>query len=430
MKSKNTTLDFFKTSFGNILEWYDFSLYGIFATSIAHSFFSNADPFVDLLLVFLTFSASFVARPIGAVLFGHIGDKFGKHYSVNITVWLMAIPTILIAFLPTYHQIGVIAPLLLVSLRILQGISVGGQISGLIAIAVDKGEKGKHSFLVSSILSIVMIGCLLASAVSLISQSTVGQFSAELAWRLPFVLSGVLFIIYLKLKPSSKKQPATKNVKLKTIFKKQPLEVIYMTLLSSLLGGVYYSIYSYLVTYLEIYTKAPKHQALFAINAISFFSLICFLLAGKFADMTSDRINASKKITVVFCLGAVLLTASNSFAWVVSCFFIMATAYCGLASYLTGMHAEIFAPRYRMTACSISYSGGALLGGFSPFLSEVLAAKTTNGLFMYFLCLGLGLYLVIRKINATDGYKKYVAVSEEVEILVPAKAGILAVAQK
>ncbi len=416
MKTKNSTVDFLKTSFGNILEWYDFSLYGIFATSIAHSFFPSSDPFVGLLMVFLAFSASFIARPLGSIIFGYIGDKFGKHYSVNITVWFMAIPTVVVALLPTYQQIGVVAPIILVSLRVLQGVSVGGQLSGLIAIAVDDGEKGKRSFLVSMILSIVVLGCLLASLVSLISQYSIGYFSKELAWRIPFVLSGVLFMVYLKIKPDFKKHAATKDFHLKAIFRQQSSEVIYMTTLAALMACVYYAVFSYFVTYLEIYVKVPKYQALIAINTMLVFSLIGYTFWGRLADKSSDRIGVSKKIVSVFCLGVLSLTLSNSFIWVASCFFLMSIAYCGLAGYLTGMYAEIFIPKYRMTACSICYSGGAIFGGFSPFLSEVLAAKTSGGFFMYLLCLGFGIYLVLDKILTTTGYKKYIAMADEVEL--------------
>ncbi|MBU0744815.1 MAG: MFS transporter [Gammaproteobacteria bacterium] len=411
MKIKYSTLDFLKTSFGNILEWYDFSLYGIFATSIAHSFFPSSDPFVGLLMVFLAFSASFIARPLGSIIFGYIGDKFGKHYSVNITVWFMAIPTVVVAFLPTYQQIGIIAPITLVSLRILQGISVGGQLSGLITIAVDDGEKGKRSFLVSMVLSIVVLGCLLASIIGLISQATIGHFSKELAWRIPFALSGVLFILYLKLKPDFKKHTATKDFHLKAIFKNQASEVIYMTTLAALMACVYYAIFSYFVTYLEIYVKAPKHQALIAINTMLVSTLIGYMFWGRFADKVANRISMAKKIVSIFCLGVVLLSVSNNYMWVVSCFFLMAMAYCGLASHLTGMYAEIFDPKYRMTACSLCYSGGAIFGGFSPFLSEVLAAKTLGGFFMYLLCLGFGIYLILDKIVTTYGYKKYISPS-------------------
>lgn len=413
MKIKTPTLDFLKTSFGNILEWYDFSLYGIFATSIARSFFPGSDPFMGLLMVFLTFSASFIARPIGSIIFGYIGDTFGKHYSVNITVWFMAIPTVVVGFLPTYQQIGIVAPLILVGLRILQGVSVGGQLPGLITIAVDDGGKEKRSFLVSMVLSIVVLGCLLASVVSLASQSTIGHFSKEFAWRIPFILSGALFILYLKLKPDFKKHDASKDFKLKAIFKKQPYEVMYMTTLAALMACVYYAVFSYFVTYLEVYVNVPKHQALIVINLMLISSLICYLLTGKLADKSSNRISVAKKIVSVFCTGAILLSLFDNFAWVVSCFFLMGMSYCVLAGYLTGMYAEIFAPKYRMTACSLCYSVGAIFGGFSPFLSEILVAKSFGGFFMYLLCLGFGIYLMLDKIVATYGYKKYIAAADD-----------------
>ena len=106
MQIPQLTKDFIKTSLGNMLEWYDFSLYAFFALRMSQSFFPNFSPFISLLLAFLTFGVSFIGRPIGSLIFGYIGDRIGKHYSVNLAIWCMAVPTIIIGLLPTYSQIG------------------------------------------------------------------------------------------------------------------------------------------------------------------------------------------------------------------------------------------------------------------------------------------------------------------------------------
>ena len=111
----------FKNSFGNIIEWYDFSLYGYFATVIASQFFTNESQFVALIATFGAFAAGFIARPIGAVFFGRLGDRLGRHYAMNLAIILMAVPTVVMAFLPDYSLIGIWAPILLVVVRLLQG---------------------------------------------------------------------------------------------------------------------------------------------------------------------------------------------------------------------------------------------------------------------------------------------------------------------
>jgi MFS transporter, MHS family, proline/betaine transporter len=407
-KFSGTTLDFLKTSFGNIIEWYDFSLYGIFAVSIASAFFPSSNKFISMMMVFLTFSVSFIARPMGSIIFGYIGDKFGTHYSVNISVWCMAVPTVVVGLLPTYQQIGIIAPIVLIFLRFLQGISVGGQISGLITIAVES-TKTKRSFLVSLILSIAILGGLLASIIGLLSQSILGGYSKELAWRVPFILSGLLFIIYLKIKPDHEKHVAPGKFSISAIFKEQPSEVFYMVMLAATMACMYYVLFSYFVPYLQVYTISAKHAPLIAMNILLGISLFGYPIAGKLADTSSNRIKLSKNFVLVFCFGAILLSLNQSFWWAIGCLFIMIMAYCFLASYVTGMFAEIFDEKYRMTACSICYSGGAVFGGFSPLISEVLASKSFGGFFMYLLCLGFATYLILDKITLTDGYKKFIA---------------------
>ena len=406
-KLRGTTIDFLKTSFGNIIEWYDFSLYGIFAVSIASAFFPSSNKFLSMLMVFFAFSISFIARPMGSVIFGYIGDKFGTHYSVNISVWCMAVPTVVIGLLPTYQQIGIIAPLILVFLRFLQGISVGGQLSGLITIAVES-SKTQRSFLVSTILAIAIFGGLLASTVGLISQSALGGYSKELAWRVPFILSGLLFMIYLKIKPDHEKHVASGQFSISAIFKKQPSEIFYMTMLSATMASMYYVLFSYFVPYLQVYTNSFKHAPLIAMNVFLGISLFGYPIAGKLADASSNRIKVSKNFVLMFCFGAILLSLNKNFVWVIGCLFIMIMAYCFLASYVTSMFAEIFDEKYRMTACSICYSGGTVFGGFSPLISEVLASKSFGGFFMYLLCLGFATYLILDKITLTDGYQKHI----------------------
>ena len=156
----------FKNSFGNIIEWYDFSLYGYFATIIAVQFFPDKDAFVALIATFGAFAAGFIARPIGSIFFGRLGDKLGRHYAMNLAIIMMAIPTIIMAFLPGYNVIGVWAPILLVAVRVLQGLSAGGQFGNLLTITSEDDNQTHRGFNLAVAYSTSVVGFLLASAMS------------------------------------------------------------------------------------------------------------------------------------------------------------------------------------------------------------------------------------------------------------------------
>jgi len=128
---------------GNVLEWYDFTVYGFFATVIGAQFFPHQDKIVQLISAFGVFAAGYLMRPIGGVIFGHIGDRQGRKKALTISVILMAIPTTLVGLLPTYENIGWVAALLLVILRLLQGLSVGGEFTGSISFLVERAPQGR-----------------------------------------------------------------------------------------------------------------------------------------------------------------------------------------------------------------------------------------------------------------------------------------------
>ncbi|MBP9743088.1 MAG: MFS transporter, partial [Burkholderiales bacterium] len=193
--------EFLRISFGNILEWYDFTIYGLLAIQLAQVFFPNNSKFTGLIMVFTTFAMGFLARPFGSLLFGRIGDKYGNHYAVTLSIWLMAISSGIICLLPSYQTIGIFAPLFLVLLRVCQGLSAGGQFSGLITIAINTTTKNT-SFLVSLVHAIAIIGSLLASLIVYLDLNLFKNLLpslAYIAWRIPFGISFILFIVYLWL---------------------------------------------------------------------------------------------------------------------------------------------------------------------------------------------------------------------------------------
>ena len=151
---------------GNVMEWYDFGLYGYFATVIGGQFFPSSDPVASLLAAFAVFASGFLVRPLGGVIFGHYGDRLGRRTVLAASVMLMAIPTFAIGLLPTYAQVGLLAPLLLVIARLLQGLSSGGEYSGAISYLLEHAPPSRRGLVGSTAPAAAFVGLLLASGAS------------------------------------------------------------------------------------------------------------------------------------------------------------------------------------------------------------------------------------------------------------------------
>src|SRR4029077_11426119 len=187
---------------GTTIEWYDFFLYGVMAALVFPAlFFPNVDPFSGQILSFLTFTAGFVARPLGGVLFGYLGDRIGRKSTLVATLLLMGLSTVAIGLLPTADTIGVAAPLLLTSLRFLQGIGVGGECGGALFLAWECGPRGKRVFYASWPQAGVPLGLLASAGVVAVFESRLSppDFLAW-GWRVPFLLSSVLIVVGLLIR--------------------------------------------------------------------------------------------------------------------------------------------------------------------------------------------------------------------------------------
>src|SRR5262245_5184498 len=187
---------------GTTIEWYDFFLYGVMAALVfPQRFFPTVDPFYGQILSFLTFSAGFVARPLGGVIFGHLGDRIGRKSTLVATLLLMGISTIAIGLLPTAGTIGVAAPLLLTSLRFLQGIGVGGEWGGAVLLALEHGHRGRRGFYASCPQAGVPLGLLTSTgAFALCRGAMPAEDFLSWGWRLPFFFSALLIVLGLVIR--------------------------------------------------------------------------------------------------------------------------------------------------------------------------------------------------------------------------------------
>lgn len=192
------------SSLGNILEWYDFALFGFFAPILAQLFFPSDDHLASLLSTFGVFAAGFLMRPLGGALFGHFGDKVGRKNALAASVILMAIPTTLLGLLPTHSQVGLLAPILLTVLRLIQGLSVGGELTGSISFIVEHSPPSQRGFFGSWASNSIGMGLLLGSATGALMTSLLSPDDlASWGWRIPFlfgiVVGGVGLYLRMKL---------------------------------------------------------------------------------------------------------------------------------------------------------------------------------------------------------------------------------------
>ncbi len=188
------------SSIGNILEWYDFGLFSIFSSLFSQLFFPTEDPHIALIATFSIFAVGFFCRPLGALVFGYLGDKFGRASTLRLSILMISLPTLLIGVLPTYHQIGILAPILLTLIRIWQGISIGGEYSGNIIYLAETAPTNYRATFTSFAATGANLGILLAAVVGTLTSSlfTTTQL-ASWGWRVPYLISGFFCIIILSL---------------------------------------------------------------------------------------------------------------------------------------------------------------------------------------------------------------------------------------
>src|SRR3569833_1104495 len=193
----------FASSLGTVFEWYDFYIYGTLGAFLAKYFFSNVPPNVGFIFALLAFAAGFAVRPFGALIFGRLGDLVGRKYSFLITMTLMGVGTFFIGLLPGYASWGIVAPIVLIALRLVQGLALGGEYGGAATYVAEHAPQGKRGFYTSWIQTPATLGLFLSLLVILFVRSAMGEESfGDWGWRLPFLLSAILLAvsIWIRLK--------------------------------------------------------------------------------------------------------------------------------------------------------------------------------------------------------------------------------------
>ena len=305
------------SSLGTVFEWYDFFLYGSLAAVIAKQFFAKADPGTGLIFALLAFAAGFIVRPFGALVFGRLGDMVGRKYTFLVTILIMGLSTFIVGLLPNYDTIGIAAPIILIILRLLQGLALGGEYGGAAVYVAEHAPPGRRGEFTSWIQTTATGGLFLSLLVILGTRAIVGEAAfADWGWRVPFLLSIVLLAISVWIRLAMHESPSFQKMKAEGNVSKAPLseafgrwknlKVVLIALfgITSGLGVVWYTGQFYVLLFLTQSLKVDGATASILVVIALVLGTPFFVVFG----MLSDRIGRKKIV-----LGGMLLAALSFF---------------------------------------------------------------------------------------------------------------------
>lgn len=377
---------------GTTIEWYDFFLYGTAAALVFNKlFFPTLELQQGTMAAFVTYAVGFFARPVGGIVFGHFGDKIGRKAMLVTTLMLMGAATILIGLLPTYAQIGVWAPILLVTLRFVQGFGVGGEWGGAVLMAVEHGAAGKRGFYASWVQAGVPVGLLLANAVFMLVSSSMDEKAfLSWGWRVPFLL-GVLLLgvgMFIRLKiiespvfTAAKKEDAGPKVPILAVLWDHPRNVV-LAMGARFAENAFFYIFTVLVlSYGSQQLGMAKFSLLNAVLIGSAVQLVFIPLFGALSDRLGRR--------PVYLGGALFLAAfAFPFFWMVETrqpVLVVLAVVIGLIGHAAmygpqaAFFSELFGTRVRYSGASLGYQlASPLAGGLAPLIATKLLEKSSG----------------------------------------------------
>jgi MHS family proline/betaine transporter-like MFS transporter len=374
---------------GTFVEYYDFGLYGFMATILAAHFFSSEDPTAALLGTLAAFAVAFVMRLPGGILFGHIGDKYGRKQALSLTIVLMCLSTVGVGLLPTYATLGIWATSLLVLMRCLQGIAAGGEITGASAFVAETAPANRRAAYTASLNSGSSLAMLFASLVAFALTSLLSKEQLmDWAWRLPFILSLPLALVGIWIRSQLQDSPEfrriaatgqTKKVPLFDVLRSHKANILQILCLSATLSGGSYLVFVYGNIYLQTVGGFPLSTAFLSTCICLAVSTVVFILGGFLSDLFGRR---------------TAFLASATLGLIVSgpCFAAMSSGSAGyaivghstLGVFMALSVGPTFASFVELLPASVRYSGIALgnnlahtlLGGTSPLVCAWLVSAT------------------------------------------------------
>lgn len=379
----------FSSGIANSFEWYNYALFGHLASTLSDKFFPDEDPSIQILNGFLLFAVGYIVRPLGGIIFGIIGDKIGRKKALTASIMCMAYPTALISVLPSYESVGIIATILMIFIRMLQGLSMGGALTGSVSFLMEHTEKEKRGLLGSVPMASISVGILSGSLITFLIKLNLNDADFESwGWRIPFFLG--IFIIFaakyinnhMDETPQFEELQENNNIlksPLKKALKSNWRDILVSIAINSTGSVLFYMQAIYMVNYLDLERGLSEIDLSYIINI----SYIVIMISTIFSGWLSDIIGRVKLYRIMLCCIALttfsLLTlienGNLSDIWIAELFMaILAGMYIGAEPVL---QAELFPTNIRNTALSVSYNiSTSLFGGLTPYLLQLLLIKT------------------------------------------------------
>lgn len=380
--NRNIVKSIVSSSIGNILEWYEYALYAYFSTVISTLFFPSNDRFISIILTFSTFAVGLAARPLGGIIFGYIGDRYSRKKMLTFTMLLMSIPTLCIGFLPTYDQIGIIAPLLLIMLRILQGIALGGEFGASCVYLYESVPENKRGFFGSFALTGVGTGLVLSACTIYIVESWVTTEALyAYAWRIPFLVSVIGSFLAFYMRKNLLESPDFLIVKQQHNLSPNPLLELFRNHKASL-----FSLFAiFLTTQISFFVVFifGKTMMIDFLNydsqtagKFNLLTMVSYTLSTLIFGYLSDKINKR----YIILLGAVGIFASvtpfihsleNGLSSIIFVMSLLLGTFIGMTEgTLNPIVAETFPINIRATSVAFCWNFTAIaFGGIAPIIS-------------------------------------------------------------
>jgi len=374
---------------GNVLEWYDFAVFGYYAPVIGSLFFPSESKYAALIKAFGVFASGYLMRPIGGVIFGHLGDRMGRKKALQISVLMMALPTTCLGLVPGYERIGLAAPVILIILRLLQGISVGGEFIGSMSFTAEIAPADRRGLYGSWAVMSAVGGIMLGSAVATVMQAFLSNESMlSWGWRLPF-LAGIAiggFGLWMRKgmieTPDFEKLKASQGVyrsPVIQVIRHMPARIAHAAAIVFLFGGGFYMLFVWWPTYLTHMVEPAIPHAMM-INTLATLALIALIpISGHVSDKVGRR-----KLLAFSCM-AMAVAVYPLFAWTDHGVFlsalvaqlIFALIFCNIESSMPATLAEMFPTNTRFSGVAIGYNLTlGVIGGTAPMVSTWLVAAT------------------------------------------------------